>query len=773
MKNKNKNLNKKCFELLTANEEVKAFSCFLENSKTGDSMANYMVGEMYLNGTGTQKDYISAIKNYLDSNEPLSLYRLGQIYYQGWGVDVNYINAKDWFTKAVEKGVVEANYYLGCIYYYGYGVDKNIETAIEYFEIISNSGEKSESMDSNRHKEYVSFSQGLLGDIYSDEENFTNLNENERLGKSEHWYFESARNGNERSKILTILGGRFYPTTGGDSCANQSVHFKNLEILDFSEFIIKKYKDDRNEFSEMAINAAKELLAEDIKKSSEGDPEAEYWMAQRYDNGLMVEKDLRQSFKYAKSAADKGYTYAQAMLGIYLLEGTGINIDIGQSIRYLTLAKDSDEFFSYALARAYEAESPYQNLSKAYELFVAFGAHWKIGLYNELGLVNTPNLPKAKEEYLIAANNGVVDAKIRLSLWKFLGIETIEDIETADQELSPFWDRENVKQLLMIRHYENEISEIFKKSDQNNSKEVAAAILNCAEQCLRAYPYFDIKSLYGVETKERILLRGINWFIKSFVHQGYSEIDDYYKKQFINSISSSSKEIIDFHSRNLIQTKTLYIFARQFRLTGLDSLAMPIYEKLANLGFGVAQYILGMSYAHGDFKPQNFIKSYAWLNLACSNGIEIAFQSREKISNKITHAEIIESQKLAEEFQLIIDSHKKSSNLNYEISDIELSELIDMDSSFGSRFLSIFNEKEKKFTPKKSRVLKSFRKLGVEHGAPDQYNVSNQDKAQKSSSIFGTIVKVLLFLPFAAMFAWVVYMVGALFLVWIFVKLAV
>ena len=85
MENKEKNLNKKCFELLTANEEVKAFSCFLENSKTGDSMANYMVGEMYLNGTGTQKDYISAIKNYLDSNEPLSLYRLGQIYYQGWG----------------------------------------------------------------------------------------------------------------------------------------------------------------------------------------------------------------------------------------------------------------------------------------------------------------------------------------------------------------------------------------------------------------------------------------------------------------------------------------------------------------------------------------------------------------------------------------------------------------------------------------------------------------------------------------------------------------
>lgn len=765
--------NSKCFELLNNKKERKAFECFLENSKTGDSMANYMVAEMYLTGGGVDKDEKKSFEHYLNSDEQLALYRLGQINFHGWGCEKNHPASIDWFTKAEERGLVEANYYLGFIYYYGDKVEKNIGLALERLEIVANSGEESVFLNKERHKEYLSAAQGLLGEIYSEAENFPDSDKDEIHRKSGYWYFESARNGNEIAKALTIYGGRVFPTAGGDSCANQIVHFKNLELLDFSESITKKYQDQSNELYDLAIKSAKELLADDIKKTSEGDPESEYWMAQRYDNGLMVEKDLKQSFRYVKSAAEKGYTYAQAMLGLYLLEGTGINIDIGQSIRYLTLAKDSDEYFSYVLARAYEAESPYQNLSKAYELFVAFGSHWKIGLYNELGLVNTPNLSKAKEEYLNAANNGVVDAKIRLSLWKFLGIETIEDIEAAHQELSPFWDRENVKQLLMIRYYENALSEIFKKSDQNNSKEAAAAILDCAQQCLRAYPYFNITNLYGVETKEKILLRGINWFIKSFAHQAYSEINDFYKKQFINSISSASKEIINFHSRNLIQTKTLYIFARQFRLAGLDSFAMLIYEKLANLGFGVAQYILGMSYAQGDHKPQNFIKSYAWLNLACSNGIEIAFQSREKISNKIAHNEIIEGQKLAEEFQLTIDSHKNSDNSNYKISDIEMSELIDMDSSFGSRFLSIFIEKEKKFTPKKSRVLKSFRKLGVEQGPPDQYKESNQDKAQKSSSIFVTIVKVLLFLPFAAMLAWVVYMVGALVLVWIFAKLAV
>lgn len=99
--------------------------------------------------------------------------------------------------------------------------------------------------------------------------------------------------------------------------------------------------------------------------------------------------------------------------------------------------------------------------------------------------------------------------------------------------------------------------------------------------------------------------------------------------------------MVKLHEAGLITTKTLYIFARQFRLTELESIAIPIYEKLANLGFGVPQYILGMSYALGIFKPQNYLKSYAWLNLAYSNGIENALQNREKIASQITQSEII------------------------------------------------------------------------------------------------------------------------------------
>jgi len=496
-------------------------------------------------------------------------------------------------------------------------------------------------------------------------------------------------------------------------------------------------------------------------------------MAQRYDNGLMVEKDLKQSFRYVKSAAEKGYTYAQAMLGIYLLEGTGTNIDIGQSIKYLQYAQEKDEFFSYALARAYEVEGPYQNFKKAYELFFAFKANWKIGLYNELGLIEPSSLLTAKEAYEKASQNGVVDAKVRLAVWKFFGIETIEDIESASKELYPFWDRVDIKEILMIEHYEKVFTENLGKLDNVPSNEIASASLNCAQQCLRAYPHFNVKNNYGIEVRNKILLRGINWFINSFNLPGYSAIDNFYKKQFFNSISTEVEQLVGFHEAGLITTKTLYIFARQFRLTDLDSIAIPIYEKLANLGFGVPQYILGISYAQGVFKPQNYLKSYAWLNLASSNGIEIALQNREKVASQIAQSEIILGQKLAEEIQFSIDSVKVSLGLYDEIREIEKAELEDINSPFATKFSSFFSEKEEGFKARKKRVRKPFKKASFQSPSfiPDKDSVT--EKKSAPNSIFGTIVKVLLFLPFAALFAWIIYMVAAIALVWIFVKLGI
>jgi len=773
MQNSDTNINGECYTLLSNKEEEKAFECFLTKSQTGDSNANHMVGEMYLNGCGTSKNELNAIKHYLNSDEALAQYRLGQIYCQGWGVEVNYKQAVEWFTKAAGQGLIEANYYLGYMLAFGQGVEKDIPLALQTLEKIASSDSESKFMSADRHKEYLSRSQDFLGYLYNQPENFPELDENERENKSNYWCFEAALNGNERSQAILVVGGRFTPAAGGDSCANRYVHFKNSEILNYSEIIREKYDGKMLEVFDLAIEAAKELLANDIKKSEEGDPEASYWMAERYENGLMVEKNLQKSFKYVKNAADKGYTSAQAKLGMYLLLGIGTKIDIGQSIKYLTLAHAKDESFSYGLACAYDADGTYQDLNRAYDLFVSAKTYWKIGLYSELGLIGPPNLSRAKEEYQTAADKGVDAAKARLSIWEFLGIETVEDVENASRELHQYWDTESIKALIMIGHYEKKYSEFIPEAINDKSKDIAQACFECAEQCLRAYPHFNDSNFYGPEIRNRILLRAINWFIKAFNHDGYTEIDNYHKQKFIKSISLQSDDIISFHSSSLISTKTLYTFARQFRLAGLESVALPMYEKLAYLDIGVAQYIIGVSYAQGNCKPQNYIKAYAWLNLAYSRGVKLASSSKENVASQIPQDQIIQCQKVAEDIKLIIDSSRTSSRSYEGISEIESLDLSGLENSHYTNSDLIDNKILKVFKYKKPELPRSTNIPDKKEDSPDTSNKPIHERKPETTSLFGTIVKVLLFLPFAAMFAWVVYAIGILLLLWIFVKLAV
>jgi hypothetical protein len=159
--------------------------------------------------------------------------------------------------------------------------------------------------------------------------------------------------------------------------------------------------------------------------------------------------------------------------------------------------------------------------------------------------------------------------------------------------------------------------------------------------------------------------------------------------------------------------------------------------------------------------------------LASSNGIEIALQNREKVASQIAQSEIILGQKLAEEIQFSIDSVKVSLGLYDEIREIEKAELEDINSPFATKFSSFFSEKEERFKARKTRVRKPFKKASFQSPSfiPDKDSVA--EKKSAPNSIFGTIVKVLLFLPFAALFAWLIYMVAAIALVWIFVKLGI
>ncbi|MBQ9521043.1 MAG: toll/interleukin-1 receptor domain-containing protein [Oscillospiraceae bacterium] len=70
----------------------------------------------------------------------MALYLLGQLYYEGAGVDVDYTKAREYYEPAAEQGNKYALYRLAMLYEYGQGVPMNYPKAIEYYQQAADQG---------------------------------------------------------------------------------------------------------------------------------------------------------------------------------------------------------------------------------------------------------------------------------------------------------------------------------------------------------------------------------------------------------------------------------------------------------------------------------------------------------------------------------------------------------------------------------------------------------------------------------------------------------
>jgi len=71
------------------------------------------------------------------------------------------------------------------------------------------------------------------------------------------------------------------------------------------------------------------------------------------------------------------------------------------------------------------------------------------------------------------------------------------------------------------------------------------------------------------------------------------------------------------------------------------------YRKAAEQGFAKAQYNLGVMYRKGEGVPQSYVQAHMWFNLAATQGMEGAKETRDSIAKKMTSAQIAEAQELA------------------------------------------------------------------------------------------------------------------------------
>lgn len=78
--------------------------------------------------------YAKAMKEYKAEGSPQSCYLVGYMYDHGEGVPQDGKAAAEWYLKAADKGVVEAQYRLGVAYANGYGVERDLKTAEKWYK---------------------------------------------------------------------------------------------------------------------------------------------------------------------------------------------------------------------------------------------------------------------------------------------------------------------------------------------------------------------------------------------------------------------------------------------------------------------------------------------------------------------------------------------------------------------------------------------------------------------------------------------------------------
>lgn len=308
-----------------------AYMGFLQIEQTmADDKLYYRLGQMNLNGLGTEMDFSEAEKYFLKSAElenTDALYGLGKLYLRKDFEGYNPNKAVEYLIKAAQKNHVFAQYTLGKLLLKGDEVPKSAEYALRWLE----EAVKNE----NEYAEYLLGKTLLLGeDVEQDSE------------RAEELLKKSADKGNKYAKYILgksyiegILllqdipeGLRLITESADEGFAGAQYYLGKIlykgeivkQDIENAIYYLEKAADSENEFA--AYFAGKILLNEpslkDIKKTikyfeiaaKNGNSYAEYQLGKLYIFGKEIEKDYNIGMEYLKSSAEKGNQYAEQLI---------------------------------------------------------------------------------------------------------------------------------------------------------------------------------------------------------------------------------------------------------------------------------------------------------------------------------------------------------------------------------------------------------------------------------------------------------------------------
>ena len=301
---------------------AKAFEWYSKASEQGNPRAHISLGDMYEKGLGVPQNSAKANELYIKAKEhyeknafqgdAVAQFNLGKMYEDGKGVIQDYTKAEEWYTKSSvqgnelalhfllrlvseNKGIPsrpEGQYLLGCRFEDGNAVPQDYEKALEFYRQAANNGHV--------------LAQTTLGKIYL--EGRCGLNQN--YAKAVKWFGKAAEQGDAESQLE--LGKLYQEGKGG-------LH------RDYAKAIELYTK------AGLQGNAEAERQLEKISRENNtvvnGNPEENYELGLKYQNGKQVKTDFKKAAEFYKIAAEQGHAEAQRRLGHMYEIGQGVPKD--------------------------------------------------------------------------------------------------------------------------------------------------------------------------------------------------------------------------------------------------------------------------------------------------------------------------------------------------------------------------------------------------------------------------------------------------------------
>eukprot|EP01060_Flectonema_neradi_P002038 TRINITY_DN11233_c0_g1_i1.p1 TRINITY_DN11233_c0_g1~~TRINITY_DN11233_c0_g1_i1.p1 ORF type:complete len:219 (+),score=34.24 TRINITY_DN11233_c0_g1_i1:86-742(+) len=155
------------------------------------------------------------------------------------------------------------------------------------------------------------------------------------------------------------------------------------------------------------------------QQANEGDPQAQYLIAQCYREGKgMASANLQKAYEWHQKAADKGYVMSIRKLAYFNLKGWGTGVNLTKAIELWTEAAAQGETSSaFNIAVTYErggADIPVST-EKALYWYQWAAARGHMAAMNNLGLLLSKlHISGSREYYVEAASRGLHVAQYNL-----------------------------------------------------------------------------------------------------------------------------------------------------------------------------------------------------------------------------------------------------------------------------------------------------------------------------------------------------------------------